>query len=190
MDRLEAYRDLVLKWNKSINLIGRGTEADIWERHIQDSLQLLDDAPSGEHWADLGSGGGFPGLVVAIATADLPEAPRITLVESDARKCVFLREVARQLDLNVIVQTSRIETLAPQNADIVSARALAGLDQLMGYAHRHLKPGGGCNFLKGAGWEQEVRDARTHWAFDCQHVPSHTRSDAVILKIRGLSRVE
>ncbi|TRW98784.1 16S rRNA (guanine(527)-N(7))-methyltransferase RsmG [Paracoccus sp. M683] len=188
-ERIAAYEDLILKWNGSINLVGRFSLDDIRERHITDSQQLADLADLGaDSWTDLGSGGGLPGLVAAIQAADLPIT--FHLVESDQRKATFLRTCARTLDLpHVKVHSARIESLIPLNSDIVSARALAPLPLLMSYVHRHLKPDGTAWLMKGENWQQEVRQAQQTWQFHYHPHPSRTNEDSAILEITGLTHV-
>jgi 16S rRNA (guanine527-N7)-methyltransferase len=138
-------------------------------------------------WLDLGSGGGFPGLVCAIAALETDPALRFELVDSDTRKCVFLREVARHTGLSVTVHTSRIEALPPRNASVISARALAPLSQLLPLALRHLAPGGICLFQKGAGHGEELESLPEGWQMEVDILPSVTSADSVILRIRNLS---
>ncbi len=186
--RLEIYVDLIRKWNPRINLVSRSSLQRVWDRHIADSLQVFAIAGPFSHWVDIGSGGGLPGLVAAICAMETAAAARFTLIESDQRKCVFLRTVARELGLPVTVLSERIELVPPQGADILSARALADLDKLLGFSQRHLDPSGMCLFPKGATWKNEVEDARPQWRFDCEAVKSVTEPEAAILKIQGVSR--
>ncbi|MBR9762005.1 MAG: 16S rRNA (guanine(527)-N(7))-methyltransferase RsmG [Rhodobacteraceae bacterium] len=189
LERLDTYARLLEKWNPKINLVSKSTVPELWTRHILDSTQVLDQAPGFGHWVDLGSGGGFPGLVVAILAAESQPDARFTLIESDQRKCAFLRQVARECGLKPEILAERIESAAPQGADILSARALAGLEPLLGFAERHLAPGGTALFPKGARWKEEVATAEGHWRFHCEPVRSTTESEAVILKIGGIERV-
>ena len=188
--RLESYVALLLKWNSAINLIGKTTADAVWSRHILDSLQILDltDIRSG-HWADLGSGAGLPGLVLAIVAAEERPDLTFTLVESDARKAAFLMTAARTCGVAPRIVADRIEKVAPLGADILSARALAPLPALLGFAERHLLPDGTALFPKGANWRQEVDAALESWRFSYQNHPSVTDPGSVILSIRGLSRV-
>lgn len=189
-ERLEIYAALLEKWNPRINLVAKSTLSDLWERHIRDSLQVfrLLDRPA-PHWADLGSGGGFPGLVIAIAAAKTGNPEKITLVESDKRKATFLRSVLRETGVSAQVIAKRIEETQPLAADILSARALADLSTLLGFAERHLSPDGTCLFQKGRNWKSELQLAREAWHFSYKAIPSQTESQAVVLKIEGLSRV-
>lgn len=188
-DRLRCYVDLLLKWNPAINLVSRTTIDDVWIRHIRDSLQLLPLAAPGPRWVDLGSGGGFPGMVIAIAAGQWRPELRITLVEADQRKTAFLAEVARQTATDVSIRNARSEDLEPLGADTLSARAFAPLDRLMPHILRHMKPDGIALLPKGRRHVEEVAEARKSWNFTCDTVPSETDSDAVILKIQGVTRV-
>ncbi len=187
-ERLEQFVALVRKWNPRINLIAKSTVDEIWERHIRDSLQVFDVAPRGDRWVDIGSGGGFPGVVAAIAAKGAAPDLRFTLIESDQRKCAFLRTASRELGLNIEVLAQRIEAAPPQSADILSARALASLSDLLEHAERHLAADGTALFQKGANWEKEVEEARQAWTFRYDAIKSQTNEAAVILKIEGVSR--
>ncbi|WP_010141502.1 16S rRNA (guanine(527)-N(7))-methyltransferase RsmG [Oceanicola sp. S124] len=189
LERLDTYAALLEKWNPRINLVARSTIPELWTRHLLDSTQVLAQAGAFQHWVDLGSGGGFPGLVVAILAAESHSDARFTLIESDQRKCAFLRQVARECGLKPTILAERIESVAHQGADILSARALASLDQLLGFAELHLKSDGTALFPKGARWKEEVAAAESHWRFHCEPVRSTTESEAVILKIGGIERV-
>ncbi len=188
MVRLNLYHALLLKWQKTVNLVAPKTLPDAWNRHFLDSIQVLDACPvrSGT-WLDLGSGGGFPGLVCAIVAGDRAPDLAFELVESDARKCAFLREVARQTGTALRIHNARIERLAPRAADIVSARALAPLPQLLCWAARHLAPGGICLLQKGANYGEELESASARWQMDVDVLPSATAPDSVILRIRNLA---
>lgn len=188
LERLERFAALLEKWNPRINLVSRNSLPHVWERHIVDSIQVFRCTKPAGHWVDLGSGGGFPGIIIAILAAD--EAPdlRVTLVESDQRKSAFLRTAARETGVTCDVIARRIEAVEPLQADILSARALADLDTLLGFAERHLKPAGMALFPKGATWEKECDAARKRWNFAAEAITSKTDPDAVILKIEGVSR--
>ncbi len=185
---LETYADLLRQWNKTINLVSPNSLEHLWSRHFLDSAQLLELADPVGRWVDLGSGGGFPGLVIAVLAkgrADL----EVVLVEVDQRKATFLRTVIRDLKLNARVVVSRIEDVAPLDADILSARALAPLDALLGFASRHLKPSGIALFPKGEKADEEVAEALEHWNFDCEKHRSQTDENATILRIGEITRV-
>ncbi|SLN33504.1 16S rRNA (guanine(527)-N(7))-methyltransferase RsmG [Pseudooctadecabacter jejudonensis] len=183
-EKLEEYVRLLAKWNKSINLVAPVSLNDVWSRHIEDSAQIMSFADSNwETWIDIGSGGGLPGLVIAI----LDEQHRpITLVESDTRKCSFLRTVKRELNLNVDVQNLRIEHFRGSAADILSARALAPLDQLLQFVPHLLKADGKALFLKGETHRDEIEVAQENWRFELTVHPSKTHPAAGILEIAGL----
>lgn len=189
-EALDHYLALLRKWNPRINLVSPATLAEAETRHIQDSLQLLEFAPESTRiWADLGSGGGFPGLVLAIAAkARFPEL-KFHLVESDQRKSVFLRTVSRETETPITVHSQRIEQLPGLEADVVSARALAPLPALLPLVQRHLKKDGLALLPKGTGYEKELLEARGEWAFHHEPQPSKTQSGAVILKIGALRHV-
>ena len=186
--RFAELSALIEKWNRRINLVSRGSLAHLRERHIDDSAQLhaLARHPV-SHWVDMGSGGGFPGLVVAILALETGSPEAVTLIESDAE--IRLPATAiRELGLVATVRTERIERAPPMAADVVSARALADLDTLLGFADRHMAATGEALFPKGASWEKEVKAARSKWQFDCRVDKSLTSSDSVILRVTGVSR--
>lgn len=185
--RLKLYGDLLRKWNQTINLVASSTLAELENRHIKDCLQLVDHVknPHGT-WLDIGSGGGLPGLVLAIVWAE--NDVHITLVESDLRKCAFLRSAIRELSLTKVgVRGCRIEQLQPQNADYLSARALAPVDRLLPYVQRHLAPQGQAWLFKGRKWQEEVDEAAKHWRFSCQAFTSRTDPEAAILNLRDIN---
>lgn len=189
LKRLSLYETLLRKWNPAINLVSNGTLKDLWTRHFLDSAQLFNVASLSEgRWVDLGSGGGFPGLVIAILSSEMAPGIQVTLVESDLRKSAFLSTVAREIGLNVLVRSERIERLEPMDADVLSARALASLPRLLEFAQLHLKSSGTALFPKGATWRDEVALARTHWVFNVDSIPSLTDPTSVVLKIQGVSR--
>ncbi|MCW5729568.1 MAG: 16S rRNA (guanine(527)-N(7))-methyltransferase RsmG [Alphaproteobacteria bacterium] len=183
--RLEIYAALLRRWQNAINLVGPATLDDIWRRHFLDSWQVLPLAPPGAHrWADLGSGAGFPGMVLAILGV-----PEMHLVESDGRKCAFLGEVARETGTKVQIHRARIETLAPLAADIITARALAPLERLLLWSHRHAAPGATCLFLKGREVERELTLASESWTLQLRRHPSRSDPAGIVLEVKGLHRV-
>lgn len=186
-DRLDHVEVLLRKWNPKINLVSRNSLGDVQTRHILDSAQLFALAETGtQSWVDLGSGGGFPGLVIAILAQELAPDMAVTLIESDQRKCTFLRTVVRETGLVAKIITDRIESVASQNADVVSARALADLTALLDFGKRHMKPNGICLFPKGASWQKELEQARATWSFDHEAIPSETDENSVILKVKDI----
>lgn len=188
-ERLRAFAALVEKWTVRINLISKASVSDIWDRHIVDSAQIFNLAPKSGRWVDLGSGGGFPGIVMAIMTKDLEKPHEVILVESDQRKSTFLRTAIRELNLDATVVSERIEEIGPFEADIISARALAELDDLLEFADRHMKSGGTALFPKGSKWEAEITAAREHWSYHCDPYPSVTNPSAAVLSIKDIHRV-
>ena len=182
LDRLASHLDLLRRWQKRINLVGTATLCDPWRRHMLDSAQLAPLVPAGARLADLGSGAGFPGLVLAI----LRGGP-VHLIESDARKAAFLREAVRITGAPAEVHNARAEQL-DLKADIVAARACAPLDRLLGLALPLLAPGGLCLFLKGARVEEEVSEARTAWKMALRRRRSRSAPDGVVLEVSRLSR--
>jgi 16S rRNA (guanine527-N7)-methyltransferase len=184
VERLNVFAGLLLAWNRRINLIGRADEPHLWVRHIEDSLQLIPFMPPNlDRAIDLGSGAGFPGLVIAIATG-IP----FDLVESDQRKAAFLREAARTTAVPATIHATRIEVATAPPAGLVMARALAPLGQLLGLAHRFMAPGGVALFPKGATTEQELTAARAQWNMRVERFPSRTHPDGAILKLSEVER--
>lgn len=189
-DRLTTFEKTLLKWNPKINLVSKASLEHLWVRHIVDSAQIF-GCISGDpkKWVDMGSGGGFPGIIIAIMAAEQRPDLRVTLIESDQRKSAFLRSAARECGVSVEVISKRIEQVEPQEADILSARALADLNLLLEFADRHLEKVGVALFPKGERWKKEVDKARERWRFDVEPITSLTEADAVILKIQGVARV-
>jgi len=190
IDRLDVYHKLLIKWNSKINLVSRSTIEDAWQRHFVDSAQIwcLADMKA-QRWIDLGSGAGFPGLVIAAMAAEKSPELEVILVESDQRKSVFMQTAAREMGVKARVVTERIEKLEPQEADILSARALSSLPQLLEFAEKHRKPDGICLFPKGERVESELTKAATSWHISYETFPSVTDSQAVILRIGEFHRV-
>ena len=180
--RLRQFAALVAKWSARINLVSRHDLPDLWERHVQDSLALIPYIPPGTEAAiDLGSGAGFPGLVLAIATG-IP----FTLIESDSRKAAFLLDAGRELQAPVKILNTRIEAAKPIPAPLITARALAPLDKLLALAAPHLAPGGVCLFPKGRSHEEELKTAETHWRMDVERCKNPYDAEACILKLGNI----
>jgi 16S rRNA (guanine527-N7)-methyltransferase len=188
-ERLETYVALIEKWNPRINLVSKASLADLWDRHIWDSAQIADLGIQGDLWADFGSGGGMPALILAIFAKELSPETKFQMVESDQRKCAFLRTVVRELGLNAVVSARRVEEIAPLNANVISARALTSLTGLLGFVERHSAAGGDAIFPKGETWEKEIDDAREFWSFSCEEITSQTNPNAAILRIKEVARV-
>ena len=189
LDRLKAMESLLLKWNPAINLVSKASLPHSWNRHILDSAQIFHLAPHVATWADLGSGGGFPGIVVACLAKELNPDLTVTLVESDQRKATFLREAVRELSLKADVRAERIESTPPLSAAVLSARALAPLSDLLTYAQRHLGTGGLALFLKGSSWKDEVAIAQKQWHFELDAHPSATDPNGAILAVKAIEHV-
>lgn len=189
IERLHAFVALVEKWTVRINLVSPSSLPAIWSRHVVDSAQLFPLAPSDFlHWADLGSGAGFPGIVIAILAAERAHPPAVTLIESDQRKAAFLHTAVRELDLKAQIIARRAEAIEPLEADVVSARALGPLVTLLPLAHRHLRAGGMALFPKGRRALEETSEAQQSWRFELSETPSMTDPDARILRIERIER--
>lgn len=184
-DRLTRYVALLQDWQRRINLVSPGTLDQIWRRHIADCLQLLQLAPQGRVWADLGAGGGLPGLVLACVLVETPGA-RVHLIESNNKKAAFLRAVTVELALPATIHAERIETAIPKlpSIDIVTARALAPLSDLVGYSNSLLKKGTIGLFPKGRDYQTELTAALRSWHVSYQLHESLTEAEARIVELR------
>jgi 16S rRNA (guanine527-N7)-methyltransferase len=183
---LARFLEMLAAGNAVMNLVGPATIPDFWNRHAWDSAQLLRVAPEARSWADLGAGAGFPGLVLAILGKGR-EGFHVHLVESMAKRCRFLSEVVRELDLPVSVHNTRAENLALP-VDIVTARACAPLARLLGYARPYLRAGAVGLFLKGQDVVSELEEASRSWDFDADIVPSMSDERGRIVRVRRLGR--
>jgi len=187
LEKLQLLERELRRWQAIKNLVGPATLDQVWDRHIVDSLQLLDLAPEAMTWVDLGSGAGFPGLVLAIAGQE--RGLKVHLVESNSRKCAFLRQIARLTGASAMVHEARLETVIPSfvgKADVVSARALASLTQLLEWTEPMLKTGTIGLFPKGRDAESELTEAQKKWTFKADILPSRTDSEARILRITSI----
>lgn len=185
LERFTAYEVVLRKWQKSINLVGPKTLDDVWGRHFLDSAQLHPLLPEGARvMVDLGSGAGFPGLVLAILGV-----PEVHLIESDARKAAFLREAARATGVSVTVHNRRIEAVEPFAADAVTARALAPLEDLLSWGHPFLGAAGTAVFLKGQNVEDELTATTKYWKMRVERFDSVTDPTGTILRLSGIARV-
>ena len=184
--RFDSYAALLTDWQTRMNLVGPSTLATIWQRHFTDSAQILAIAGEGRSWLDIGAGAGFPGLVTAL----LDPSARLTLVESIAKKCRFLDEVVRELDLQdrVTIENRRVETLPRAKFDIITARALAALDQLFDWGLPYAGSGTRWVLPKGARVDTELSIASERFAFDYSLVPSRTDAAARIVVASGVKR--
>jgi 16S rRNA (guanine527-N7)-methyltransferase len=184
MWRLEAYAVLLTEWSQRINLVGHSTLADLWRRHFLDSAQLLPMIPPGTQClVDLGSGAGFPGLVLAILGV-----PGVELIEADRRKATFLREAARVAQVEISLRACRIEAVAPHPADIVTARGCAPLDRLLALSERFIGPRTTCLFLKGERVEEELTVADKGWTMTVSRHPSRSDPGGTVLSLQQVVR--
>jgi len=189
-ERLEGLVELLLRWSAHTNLIARSTLPMVWTRHIADSLQLLPLAPGAKRWIDLGSGAGFPGLVIACALAG-EQGAEVHLVESIGKKAAFLREVAEQVQVPAVVHPVRIEDFGKNlqfKPDVVTARALAPLDELLKLASPLLRTGALGLFPKGQDVEAELTKASKSWNIEASLVPSKTNPESRIVAVTKLRR--
>jgi 16S rRNA (guanine527-N7)-methyltransferase len=181
--RLKAYADILLDWNARHNLVAKSTLPDLWHRHFWDSAQLLPLIPEpARTLADLGSGAGFPGLVLAAMRPDLA----VTLHEATTKKCLFLKAAADRMGLKVEVANARLEDLPARPFDVVTARALSPLPQLLAYAQKFAGPNGVCLFLKGQNVGAELTEASKYWSMKASQVPSQTNPSGAIVIVREL----
>lgn len=186
IEKLEIYISLLQQWNKKINLVSQQGMDQVWKRHVYDSFQLIRYLDSSvKSIADLGSGGGFPGLILALST-DIP----VILIESDKRKTIFLREVLRQTKTQATVLCQRIENVNAISVDVVTARALTSLTQLLEFSKNILNKNGYCLFLKGRSVNLEIEEAQKDWKINYKTFSSQTNADGVIVKINQFERVE
>jgi 16S rRNA (guanine527-N7)-methyltransferase len=184
--RLEIYANLLEKWQRVLNLVGKSSLDDLWIRHFADSLQVSQAVPEARRWLDLGSGAGFPGLVTAIKYADEPGA-LVHLVEANQRKCAFLQNVIRETSAPAIVHCGRLEMVLPaldDEIDAVSARALAPLDALLRYAEKFIDKGAVGVFSKGKHFEAELTDSLTAGKYLITTIASQTSPTARLVLIR------
>lgn len=187
MEKFHIYEALLKKWTKKINLVAPSTVNDIWWRHFADSAQIVNHVPMRcRTWVDLGSGAGFPGLVSAIL---LQEAGiDFHLVESDQRKASFLRTVSRETSIKTQIHAKRIEDIDIPNADVVSARALANLEQLLSYSEPFTTKNSVFLLLKGKTWQEELANAQKLWQMEVNNIESLTENEARLLEITSVER--
>ena len=190
INNFSAFINILEEWNSKINLVSKNSLAEVWSRHVLDSLQLINYIPStAVNIVDIGSGGGFPAIILAIALKEKNPAAKITMVESITKKTLYLNDVCTRLQLdNVQVINDRVENLHLHNVDIITARAVAALDVLCGYAHKI----GGKNtellLLKGKSFAEEQREAMQNWNFECQTFANHYSEDGDVVKINNLRK--
>jgi 16S rRNA (guanine527-N7)-methyltransferase len=187
---LDRFAALLVKWQRAVQLVSASSLPRLWTRHIADSLQLLDLAPDADVWADLGAGGGFPGIVLAVALRG-KQGAHVHLIESDQRKGAFLREAARALDLPATIHVKRIEEVPPESLpglEAVTARALAPLPRLLELAAPFLQRGAKGLFMKGANVENELTEATKSWKIQSTIVPSRTDAAGRIVVVAALRK--
>lgn len=188
--RFEHYATLLAEWQSRFNLVSRATLGDLWRRHMLDSAQLLPLVPpTARSLADLGSGAGFPGLVLAELLRSR-EGFRTVLFEATAKKCRFLKVVAEELGLSVEIRPGRIEEAPPEPFDVITARACAPLGRLLHYAQRFAGAGGVCLFLKGQSVGAELTETARCWRMHAIQHPSRSDPSGTILEIREFSRID
>ncbi|MCV9906133.1 16S rRNA (guanine(527)-N(7))-methyltransferase RsmG [Brucella sp. HL-2] len=189
-DRLIAFEELFRKWSSAINLASPSTLADLWNRHILDSAQIFPLAPEATRWLDLGSGGGFPGIVTACFLEDIPGAS-IDLVESAGKKAAFLRTAAGHVGVPARVHAARIEAMWDkiETPQVITARALASLNVLFELAGPWLCSGSKALFQKGRDYQREIDESRVGWSFDLVQHESAIDNNSVILEISNLRRI-
>ena len=181
--QLKAYADILADWNERHNLVARSTLPELWQRHFWDSAQLAPLIPDGTRTlADLGSGAGFPGLVLAAMRPDIA----VTLHEATTKKCAFLRAAAERMALHVGIENARMEDLPKKPFDVVTARACAPLPQLLEYAHSFVSPNSVCLFLKRQNVGSELTEAAKYWNMKVSQVPSQTDPSGAIVTVREL----
>jgi 16S rRNA (guanine527-N7)-methyltransferase len=191
-ERLQHFAELFVKWAKAINLVAPSTKGDMWSRHIADSAQIFQISPIPQTWVDLGSGGGFPGIITAIFLAELKDG-WVHLVESNNKKAAFLRTALRETGARGEVHAIRIEdapALIPA-CDVISARALADLDKLIDYAAPWMvgEENNRAFFHKGRDYQREIHKAHGRWSFDLLEHNSAVERDSVILELSNLRRL-
>lgn len=187
LERLETYVALLRKWQPKINLVGGRSLKDVWRRHILDSAQLGPLLPAaGGVVADIGSGAGFPGMVLAI-TGDHGKA-EIHLIESSERKCAFLGEVNRMTQTGATIHHCRVENLPELKADVITARGVASMEKLLLYANPMLKKGGQCLFLKGKKWQEELTEAKKNWIIKESLIPSLSEPSGMVVKLEKIAQ--
>ena len=187
INSLSEYEALLCKWNRKINLVSPNTLADLWVRHFLDCGQIINHVDaSGKKWVDVGTGAGFPGLVVAVLLRDRKIDCDIILVEKNTKKVFFLNEVIRKLNLNVKVVNNNIDTIEPLNADILTARAFSELKNLIGLSTRHRKERGVSLFLKGENYRLELDKTLNYWFFDYDVFDSLSNSAGKIIRVKKI----
>lgn len=190
--KLQDFVALLQEWNAKMNLVSKNSLEDVWQRHILDSVQLIKYVPSDVRClVDIGSGAGFPGVVLAILMQEKLPAAKVILVESITKKTVYLKDVCTKLGLNnTTVENSRIENISIKNVDVITARAVAALDVLCSYAFDLATKNTRMLFLKGRSYADEVASAEQKWKFNLQVYPNLYSSDGVVLELSNLRKIK
>jgi 16S rRNA (guanine527-N7)-methyltransferase len=187
---LENYQNLLIKWAKQINLVGQSTIAHFWQRHILDCAQILPFTGGPiSTFADFGTGAGLPGLILASLLRDQGGSYRGQLIEASSKRCGFLREAARVLQVDVTIHHQKIETVTPFRVDLITARAFAPLSKLLEYSYPWASQGARLIFFKGDDVQSELREASTSWAFQSRINTSVTDSRGCLVEITNLVRI-
>lgn len=191
LSRINTYRELLILWNARINLVSASTITDFWSRHAADCAQILDVAGENIHSViDIGSGAGLPGLIIAALLKDKSRMQQITLVEAQSKKCAFLREASRTLDVKINIENKKIEDLSPAKYDLVTARAFAPLTKLLDLSLAYSQLGARILFLKGEDVSKEINEASTKWKFCYKTTQSITHKHGCVLEISDLMRLD
>ncbi len=192
IQKLKDFVAILREWNEKMNLVSKKSMDDVWERHVLDSLQLIEYLPTAvKSLIDIGSGAGFPGVVLAIAMQEKFSAAQITLVESITKKTVYLNDVCRKLDLNNIkVENNRVENIVFKDVDVITARAVAALDILCGYAYKIGNKQTEMLLLKGQSYAQEDAAAKQKWRYEAEVFPNKYAEGGVIMKLRNLRKLK
>ena len=186
--KLQKFIALLIEWNEKMNLVSKNSLADVWIRHVLDSAQLVDYIPvNAKQIVDIGSGSGFPGVVLAVMLQDIKPQASITLVESITKKSVYLNDVKQKLGLNsVCVVNDRVENAVFKNVDLITARAVASMDILCGYAKKIGNKNTQMLLLKGKSFSEEDEISRKHWQYDTDIFENKYSSDGVVVKVRNI----
>lgn len=188
-DKLKTYQSMLIEWQQKFNLVSSSTLEDAWNRHFLDSVQLFKLLPKdAKIMYDFGSGAGFPGMVLAIMANEKMPNLEVNLVESTAKKTLYLNAVKEQTNVKVNILNNRIEKLPLIKADVITSRAMASLNELLGYAIRFCSKKTICIFPKGKRYAEELAEAHKHWKFKCQILPSEQSEDGKILIVTDLTK--
>lgn len=189
MDLLKSYQNSLNEWQQKFNLVSDASLPDSWNRHFLDSMQLYKFIPKEARiMYDFGSGAGFPGMVLAIMAKEKTPYLKIKLIESIAKKTLYLNHVRQLTGVDVEIINGRIENLQAEKADVITSRAMTALDKLLEYAYKFCGSKTKCIFPKGKKHQEEILEARKHWSFECEIVPSDLSDEGVILIITNLSK--